>query len=111
MATVCLVFWAFAIHQGFGAVYLLILGFFVVWSNLGSKQEGDASAYPIFNNFRPLLGELQMDQVEAEMRGMGHLHAIAAAANRRERAAPPTQYDGDDAAAAAKILPLLRNER
>ncbi len=55
--------WVLAIELGFGAVYLLLLAFVLVFCNLGVRKEGDRSAYPIFNNFEYLQGELRMDQV------------------------------------------------
>ena len=53
----------FAIRIGFGAVYVILASFYVVFTNLGIRGAGDSSAYPVFNNFRYLQGELRMDQV------------------------------------------------
>ena len=78
MAVVAIGMWMGALSAGFGAVYILLLGFVIVFANLGTRREGEQSAYPVFNNFQPLQGELRMDQVEAEMRGVGHLRHVGA---------------------------------
>ena len=38
-----------------------------VFTNLGSRKEGQGSAYSVFNNFQHIEGELRMEQIEAEM--------------------------------------------
>ena len=65
MAVVAIGMWMGALSAGFGAVYILLLGFVIVFANLGTRREGEQSAYPVFNNFQPLQGEHRMDQVEA----------------------------------------------
>jgi hypothetical protein len=47
-----------------------MVGFYIVWANLGKRKEGQGSAYSVFNNFQHLEGELRMEQIEAEMRHM-----------------------------------------
>jgi len=67
-AVLCL--WGLFSWAGFGAVFVLLMGFATVFMNLGERRAGQASAYTVFNNFQPLEGELRMEQVEAEMRHM-----------------------------------------
>ena len=101
--------WLLSIRVGCGAVYILVLGFVLVASNLGQRSEGEASAYPVFNNYQPLQGELRMDQVEAEMRGMGHLHAMGAANRMRPPGALPGR--GSEPMESTALVGLERNAK
>mmetsp|Transcript_13633 Transcript_13633/g.31378 ORF Transcript_13633/g.31378 Transcript_13633/m.31378 type:complete len:332 (-) Transcript_13633:20-1015(-) len=65
-----LLLWYGAAKVGFAAVYFILLCFAVIFTNLGRRQEGQGSAYSVFNNFQPIDGDLRMEQVEAEMRNM-----------------------------------------
>jgi hypothetical protein len=109
MAVVAIGMWMGALSAGFGAVYILLLGFVIVFANLGTRREGEQSAYPVFNNFQPLQGELRMDQVEAEMRGVGHLRHVGARRDAvNDDAWPPP---GGDDAHAVVYAALERNEK
>ena len=101
--------WLLAIRLGCGAVYILMLGYVLVASNLGQRAEGEASAYTVFNDYQPLQGELRMDQVEAEMRGMGHLHAMGAANRMRPPGALPGH--GSEPMESAALVGLERNAK
>ena len=109
MTVVAIGMWMGALSAGFGAVYILLLGFVIVFANLGTRREGEQSAYPVFNNFQPLQGELRMDQVEAEMRGIGHLRHVGARRDAvNDDAWPPP---GGDDAHAVVYAALERNEK
>ena len=109
-----LVFWALAIHVGFGAVYVILVAFAAVFCNLGQRGQGEASAYSVFNNFQYLQGELRMDQVEAEMRGGGHLPRLPRRAEEDAAAqmgAQGVERFGDGDADDIQVLPLQRNDK
>ena len=51
-----------------GPPYLLLsIPLFIFTAGLGTRREGDASAYSVFNNFRQLPGQLTLDQLERQM--------------------------------------------
>ncbi|GAB2296467.1 hypothetical protein Dimus_030582 [Dionaea muscipula] len=53
----------------FGPIYILVSGFAIIFLNLGRRQEGDVSAYSIFNeDFRELPGTLNADQLDRDIR-------------------------------------------
>uniref|UniRef100_A0A0D6R1F7 Ubiquitin-like domain-containing protein n=1 Tax=Araucaria cunninghamii TaxID=56994 RepID=A0A0D6R1F7_ARACU len=52
-----------------GPVYILTTAFTLIFFNLGQRQQGDASAYSIFNeNFRELPGTLNADRLDRDLR-------------------------------------------
>jgi len=53
---------------GVGPLYVIATLFALVLFNLGSRKEGEASAYTIFNNFRALPGQLTADQLDQQAR-------------------------------------------
>ncbi|WOL13231.1 hypothetical protein Cni_G22000 [Canna indica] len=54
---------------GIGPIYILGTGFFIILLNLGKRQQGDASAYSIFNeDFRELPGTLNADRLDRDIR-------------------------------------------
>eukprot|EP00802_Teleaulax_amphioxeia_P020578 Tamp_20870.p1 GENE.Tamp_20870~~Tamp_20870.p1 ORF type:complete len:133 (-),score=28.31 Tamp_20870:31-429(-) len=81
----------------------------MVFANLGTRREGEQSAYPVFNNFQHLQGELRMDQVEAEMRGVGHLRRIDA--RHHDGAALDEDDAGSEDSDAIIHAPLERNDK
>ncbi len=112
LASLALVLWALAIHLGFGAVYVILVAFAIIFSNLGDRAEGEASAYSIFNNFQYLQGELRMDQVEAEMRGGGHLPRLPGRGDDEVARMAGVQHGGEaQEEAPTRILPLQRNDK
>ena len=50
-----------------GPVYLLLSIVLFIFTNLGRRREGEASAYSIFNNFQTLPGQLTADQLDRQM--------------------------------------------
>jgi Uncharacterized conserved domain (SAYSvFN) len=53
-----------------GPVYVILSLMLVIVLNLGTRRQGDASAYSIFNtNVRRLPGEMTEGQVDAAFRG------------------------------------------
>eukprot|EP00882_Tetradesmus_deserticola_P022768 GHRQ01024719.1.p3 GENE.GHRQ01024719.1~~GHRQ01024719.1.p3 ORF type:complete len:131 (+),score=30.29 GHRQ01024719.1:868-1260(+) len=54
---------------GFSAVYLLLAMIAAIYINLGTKQEGEASAYSVFNpGVRRLPGQLDADEIDRQIR-------------------------------------------
>eukprot|EP00897_Mesotaenium_endlicherianum_P000027 jgi/Mesen1/10024/ME000073S09305 len=52
-----------------GPVYVIGTCFAIIFFNLGKKQEGDESAYSIFNEgFRELPGTLNADRIDRDIR-------------------------------------------
>ncbi|KAL9254249.1 hypothetical protein AKJ16_DCAP14911 [Drosera capensis] len=52
-----------------GPIYILLTGFAIIFFNLGRRQEGDVSAYSIFNeDFRELPGTLNADRLDRDIR-------------------------------------------
>ena len=51
-----------------GPLYIIGSIIALVFGNLGHRQQGEASAYSIFNNFRSLPGQLTADQVDGQVR-------------------------------------------
>ncbi|GAB4857807.1 hypothetical protein Ancab_015712 [Ancistrocladus abbreviatus] len=52
-----------------GPLFILGTGFAIVFLNLGKRQEGDVSAYSIFNeDFRELPGTLNADRLDRDLR-------------------------------------------
>uniref|UniRef100_A0A1D1YJK6 SAYSvFN domain-containing protein 1 n=1 Tax=Anthurium amnicola TaxID=1678845 RepID=A0A1D1YJK6_9ARAE len=52
-----------------GPIYILGTGFAIVLTNLGKRQDGDASAYSIFNeDFRELPGTLNAGRLDRDIR-------------------------------------------
>jgi len=112
LVSLVLVLWALAIHLGFGAVYVILVAFAVIFSNLGDRAEGEASAYSVFNNFQYLQGELRMDQVEAEMRGGGHLPRLPGRRDDEVARMAGVHQDGQaQEQVPTIILPLQRNDK
>lgn len=54
-----------------GPIYIICCIILAIFANLGQRRDGEASAYSIFNNFRRLPGQLDMDQVDQQIR-QGH---------------------------------------
>ena len=50
-----------------GPVYLLLSIVLFIFTNLGRRREGEASAYSIFNDFQTLPGQLTADQLDRQM--------------------------------------------
>jgi hypothetical protein len=65
---VWILFCPVASWAGVGPLYVLATLFALVLFNLGSRKEGEASAYTIFNNFRALPGQLTADQLDRQAR-------------------------------------------
>jgi hypothetical protein len=56
-----------------GAPFVLATGFALIFTNLGRRTEGEASAYSIFNpGFAPLPGALAPEELEQQLRA-GHM--------------------------------------
>jgi len=54
---------------GLGPLYILGTGFLIILLNLGRRQQGDVSAYSIFNeDFRELPGTLNADRIDRDIR-------------------------------------------
>ncbi|XP_074558112.1 uncharacterized protein LOC141814013 [Curcuma longa] len=54
---------------GIGPIYILATGFLIILLNLGKRQNGDLSAYSIFNeDFRELPGTLNADRLDRDIR-------------------------------------------
>ncbi|XP_058224388.1 uncharacterized protein LOC131333711 [Rhododendron vialii] len=52
-----------------GPLYILATGFAIIFFNLGKRQQGDVSAYSIFNeDFRELPGTLNADRLDRDIR-------------------------------------------
>ncbi|CAA7403869.1 unnamed protein product [Spirodela intermedia] len=52
-----------------GPIFILGTGFAVILLNLGKRQDGDVSAYSVFNeNFRELPGTLNADRLDRDIR-------------------------------------------
>ena len=49
-------------------VFILCSILAVIFLNLGQRQPGEASAYTIFNDFRPLPGQLDAGQIDDQVR-------------------------------------------
>lgn len=61
--------WKFASVHGWGAVYLVSTIFVVIVFNLGTRSDGELSAYSIFNEgFRRLPGQLTAEDLDRQMR-------------------------------------------
>jgi hypothetical protein len=57
------------LDPGFSAVYLLLAMIAAIYINLGTKQEGEASAYSVFNpGVRRLPGQLDADEIDRQIR-------------------------------------------
>uniref|UniRef100_A0A0D9XH51 SAYSvFN domain-containing protein n=1 Tax=Leersia perrieri TaxID=77586 RepID=A0A0D9XH51_9ORYZ len=57
-----------------GPLYILGTGFVVILCNLGRRQQGDVSAYSIFNeDFRELPGTLNADRIDRDIRAGGKM--------------------------------------
>ena len=56
-----------ASSQGLGSLYLVLSVIAFIFTNLGKRREGEASAYTVFNNFQALPGQLTGDQLERQM--------------------------------------------
>ena len=55
-----------------GPIYILGSLILVIFMNLGRRQEGEASAYSIFNNFQELPGQLNAGRLDEQLR-QGHM--------------------------------------
>ncbi|TKW32127.1 hypothetical protein SEVIR_2G149200v4 [Setaria viridis] len=56
-------------HYNLGPLYILGTGFLIILLNLGRRQQGDVSAYSIFNeDFRELPGTLNADRIDRDIR-------------------------------------------
>ncbi|GMH26749.1 hypothetical protein Nepgr_028592 [Nepenthes gracilis] len=54
---------------GWGPLYIIGTGFAIIFLNLGKRQEGDVSAYSIFNeDFRELPGTLNAERLDRDIR-------------------------------------------
>jgi Uncharacterized conserved domain (SAYSvFN) len=61
--------WKLFIYIEFGSLYIIITLFAGIFSNLGQKEEGDLSAYSVFNKgFTTLLGQSTGQQFDNEIR-------------------------------------------
>ena len=57
-----------AIYIEFGAVFVLLCAFYLVWDNLGDSEEGGTSAYSVFNQGgQQLPGQLTAQDFEREI--------------------------------------------
>lgn len=64
-------FFRFAVYIEFGAVFLLLSGFYLIWKNTrtGPKRADEMSAYSVFNpNCERIEGTLDAEQFEKEIR-------------------------------------------
>lgn len=56
-------------ENGIGEVFMLLTGFFLIFTNLGKREEGSLSGYSVFNpGFRELPGTLNAARFENELR-------------------------------------------
>ncbi|CAM9879875.1 unnamed protein product [Scytosiphon promiscuus] len=82
--SVWLLGWSFFIWLEFGAVYFIVSAMAMIFMNLGDREEGEWSAYSVFNaGCRALLGTMNAEQFEREIM-------------RQNVAAPPDREDQDD---------------
>lgn len=51
-----------------GPVFILSVLIAAIFANLGTRKEGEASAYTVFNNFQPLPGQLDAEQLDQQVR-------------------------------------------
>ena len=51
-----------------GPMYVLISIVAVIFGNLGTRAQGEQSAYSIFNNFRELPGQLNAGRLDEQLR-------------------------------------------
>ena len=51
-----------------GEMYVLVTLVTLILCNLGTRREGEASAYSIFNNFRELPGQLNANVLDDQIR-------------------------------------------
>lgn len=51
-----------------GEMYVLLTLVTLILCNLGTRREGEASAYSIFNNFRELPGQLNANVLDDQIR-------------------------------------------
>eukprot|EP01111_Echinosteliopsis_oligospora_P010890 TRINITY_DN3470_c0_g1_i1.p1 TRINITY_DN3470_c0_g1~~TRINITY_DN3470_c0_g1_i1.p1 ORF type:complete len:161 (+),score=43.53 TRINITY_DN3470_c0_g1_i1:23-484(+) len=57
-----------AVYYHVGAVYFVLLGFYLIFSNLGEKKKGEVSAYNVFNkNQKEIAGTLSASQLERDL--------------------------------------------
>mmetsp|Transcript_35324 Transcript_35324/g.59544 ORF Transcript_35324/g.59544 Transcript_35324/m.59544 type:complete len:214 (-) Transcript_35324:334-975(-) len=60
------------VHE-LGPIYIIMTGFFLIFTNLGRRIEGEVSAYSVFNSdFRELPGNFNADRVDQHLR-QGHM--------------------------------------
>eukprot|EP00903_Cladosiphon_okamuranus_P009386 g8950.t1 len=75
--------WAFFIWLEFGAVYFIISAMATIFVNLGEREDGEWSAYSVFNaGCKALLGTINAEQFEREI--------------MRQNVAAPDRHDDDD---------------
>eukprot|EP00752_Nemacystus_decipiens_P010588 g9429.t1 len=75
--------WAFFIWLEFGAVYFIISAMAMIFANLGEREEGEWSAYSVFNaGCKALLGTINAEQFEREI--------------MRQDVAAPARHDDED---------------
>ena len=56
-------------HAEWGPVYIILTGFVVIFTNLGTRKAGEASAYSVFNEgFRELPGTFNANRVDEHLR-------------------------------------------
>lgn len=73
---------------GFGEVFLICSCFYLIYSNLGKREEGQLSAYSVFNeNFQELPGTLNAARIDSELR------SIATPSNNVQAAAQTINTD------------------
>uniref|UniRef100_A0A7S0LJ73 Ubiquitin-like domain-containing protein n=1 Tax=Coccolithus braarudii TaxID=221442 RepID=A0A7S0LJ73_9EUKA len=51
----------------FGMPFLIASAMVLMFQNLGTRRAGEASAYTVFNNFRALPGQLQLEDLQREI--------------------------------------------
>lgn len=70
--------WALMTYAGFGSLWILLSMIASIFMNLGTRKKGEMSAYSVFNKgFRELLGTLNADQFDNEIRHRGeHGHRM-----------------------------------
>lgn len=51
-----------------GEMYVLVTLVTLILCNLGTRREGEVSAYSIFNNFRELPGQLNANVLDDQLR-------------------------------------------
>eukprot|EP01038_Epipyxis_sp_PR26KG_P007632 gene7632-10390_t len=67
--------WMAFIYIDFGSIWIIISLFLLLFNNLGTKKEGELSAYSVFNKgFKQLLGTLNADQFDKEIRHQTNNH-------------------------------------